>query len=108
MSLKLQYLMRNARRALSIVWCSCLSASVAAQHTNCTATASEFEAIATGMSVKQVEQIIGCSGEVLSESRVADIHTVMLMWSGRGMMGANMNVMFQNGRVIMKSQFGLR
>lgn len=101
-------LIRNAACIFLLGLFSLLSVPVAAQTTSCNATASEFNTISTGMSVEQVERVIGCPGAVLSESKIADFHTVMLMWSGRGMMGANMNVMFQNGRVAMKSQFGLQ
>lgn len=101
-------LVRNAACIFLLGLFSLVSVPVAAQSTSCNATASEFNAISIGMSVAQVERVIGCTGVILSESKIADFHTVMLMWSGRGMMGANMNVMFQNGNVVMKSQFGLQ
>ena len=79
-----------------------------AQSTLCFATASKFKIIQNGMSIDEVESIIGCRGETLSENQMAGIHTIMIAWSGRGGVGANMNAMFQNDRLIMKSQFGLR
>ena len=71
------------------------------------ATADEFSRIRTGMGYAEVCGIIGGSGELLSESDFADIHTVMYQWWGEGMPGANMNAMFQNGCLVQKSQFGL-
>lgn len=85
-----------------------LGAPAIAQSTSCTATAAEFGALRDGMTVSEVERIIGCRGEVLSESNVGGIHTIMLAWRGSGSLGANMNAMFQGGRMVMKSQFGLR
>jgi hypothetical protein len=76
--------------------------------TSCRATASAFNALQDGMSAQQVEATIGCAGVVMSEGNMAGITTSMVGWDGSGSMGANMNVMFQNGRLIMKSQFGLR
>lgn len=85
-----------------------LSSTSSAQNSSCDATLSAFNALREGMSIRQVESIIGCSGELLSQSDMAGYQTVMLAWSGKGSMGANMNVMFQNNAMIMKAQFGLR
>jgi hypothetical protein len=32
----------------------------------------------------------------------------MYRWDGAGMLGANLNAMFQNGKLVTKAQFGLR
>lgn len=85
-----------------------LAAPAAAQNTSCRASSAAFSQIREGMSISQVEGIIGCRGEVLSETSMGGIRTVMLAWSGRGSLGANMNAMFQSGRLIMKAQMGLR
>lgn len=85
-----------------------LTSASAAQNTSCDATLSAFNALREGMSIRQVESIIGCSGELLSQSDMAGYQTIMLAWSGEGSMGANMNAMFQNNAMIMKAQFGLR
>lgn len=79
-----------------------------AQNTSCSATAAAFRSLQNGMSVAQVEAIIGCRGEVISESQFMDVHTVMLAWAGNGQLGASMNAMFQNNQMIMKAQYGLR
>lgn len=85
-----------------------LAAPAAAQNTSCRASAAAFNQIRDGMSISQVEGIIGCRGEVLSETNMGGIRTVMFAWAGSGGMGANMNAMFQSGRLVMKAQFGLR
>lgn len=85
-----------------------LSSTASAQNTSCDATLSAFNSLREGMSIGQVESIIGCSGELLSQADMAGYQTVMLAWSGKGSIGANMNVMFQNNALVMKSQFGLR
>ncbi len=72
-----------------------------------TITASEFAAIRTGMTVDQVRAVVGGSGEVLAETDIAGMKGLVLMWEGRGSIGANANVQFQDGRVIGKAQIGL-
>ena len=42
----------------------------------------EFTAIQNGMSVEEVQAIVGSPGEVLSESDMAGYRTVMVMWDG--------------------------
>mgnify|MGYP000884273440 CR=1 len=94
--------------ATSFATAMLLGSASAAQNTSCDATLSAFTALREGMSISEVERIIGCSGELLSQSEMAGFKTVMLAWSGKGSMGANMNAMFQNDAMIVKSQFGLR
>lgn len=76
--------------------------------TACRASAQSFNALRNGMTYAQVRDIVGCEGVLMSSSEIAGFSTHMVVWDGKGSIGANMNVMFQNGRVMMKSQFGLR
>ena len=71
-------------------------------------TLDEFDRIAAGMSYQRVVAIVGGPGEVLSESDVAGLHTIMYKWDGEGDTGANASVMFQDDAEINKAQFGLR
>lgn len=97
--------MKSTALALALA----LAASAAqAQNTSCKASKAAFDNLQSGMSVREAEQIIGCAGELLSETDMAGYRTVMLMWTGSGGFGANMNAMFQNDAMISKSQFGLR
>ena len=61
-----------------------------------------------GMSLAQVGSILGCKGEELSSNNIAGFRNELLMWQGRGSLGANMNLLFQNGNLVQKSQFGMR
>lgn len=79
-----------------------------AQSTSCKASMSTYSQLREGMSLSKAQSIIGCAGSELSSSNIAGIRTVMLSWEGRGQLGANMNAMFQNGRLVSKAQFGLR
>lgn len=72
------------------------------------ATMAEFNQLREGMTYEQAVEIIGGEGEVLSSSDMAGYQTVMFKWDGSGSFGANMNAMFQNGRMISKAQFGLQ
>lgn len=75
-------------------------------------TKSEFSQIQNGMSYREVVAIIGAEGEELTSNTIEgvpgltdEIVTVMYMWGNAD--GANMNAMFQNDKLIQKSQFGL-
>ena len=70
----------------------------------------EFNQIKNGMTYDEVVSIIGSKGELLSESDLgigSEYVTTMWMWEGKGSIGANANVMFQDGKVVNKAQFGL-
>ena len=70
----------------------------------------EFNAIQEGMTYQEVTDIVGSSGELVSESGMSgsDYYTQLRSWEGEGSLGANANVMFQGGVVVSKSQFGLQ
>lgn len=68
----------------------------------------EFTQLQTGMSYDDAARIIGSPGELLSENEIAGTRTVMYMWDGDSGIGANANAMFQDDKLVQKSQFGLR
>lgn len=70
-------------------------------------TMANYDRLRTGMTYRQVTAIVGPPDEEMARSEVAGYETVMYSWR-QGMFGANMNVMFQNGRLVQKAQFGLR
>ena len=70
-------------------------------------TLAEYVQIRPGMTYSEVRDIVGGDGIVLSESSYGNYYTVMLMWYEDDYSGANANVMFQNGVVISKAQYGL-
>lgn len=67
---------------------------------------SEFEAIENGMTLEQVERIIGGEGQLMSSAGAGEVATELYTWDGNGL-GANANVTFQGGKVVGKAQFGL-
>ncbi len=76
-------------------------------------TLAQFNRIKTGQSYAQVKSIVGVDGAVQSENKtdaipgVMDaITTVMHGWQNPD--GSGMNAMFQNDKLVQKSQFGLR
>jgi hypothetical protein len=71
-------------------------------------TLAQFQQVKNGMKLEKVEEIFGSSGEVMSDSDIAGHKTTMYGWKGRDSLGANCNVMIQDGRVCMKAQFGLK
>ena len=64
------------------------------------------------MTADEMFAILGGEGTVLSESTVGEgeyrITTVMYQYDGVGVHGANANFMIQNGKVVSKTQFGLK
>jgi hypothetical protein len=68
-------------------------------------TREKYDQIHEGMTYRQVCDIIGSSGEEVSRSDMAGVTTVMYSWTNSN--ASNMNAMFQNNRLISKSQFGL-
>ena len=67
-----------------------------------------YNRLKTGMTYAQVVQILGKEGEELSSNEIGGYTTVMYKWDGDAGWGANMNAMFQNGKMNSKSQFGLK
>ena len=70
-------------------------------------TLAQYGQVQPGMTEADVFGIIG-TGQETVRSDMAGIVTVMYEWPGSGSLGANMNAMFQNGRLVQKAQFGLR
>ncbi|MDP1383004.1 DUF3862 domain-containing protein [Priestia megaterium] len=72
-------------------------------------TKEKFEQIKDGMTYEEVVKIIGSEGELLSESgeKGTSLYTVMYSFKADGSFGANSSMMFQGGKLMNKSQFGL-
>ncbi len=70
-------------------------------------TMANFSRLKNGMPYEQVVGILGKEGMELSRNQIADIETVMYQWNGEGF-GANMNAIFQQNKLMSKSQFGLK
>ena len=69
----------------------------------------EFDKIKNGMTYKEVVEIIGGEGEVLSEvgEEGSQFYTIMYSFDGESGFGANANFTFQSGKLMSKAQFGL-
>lgn len=70
-------------------------------------TMAGFTQLKTGMTYEQVVKILGKEGTELSSNEIGGVKTVMYQWEGESF-GQNMNAMFQNGKLMSKSQFGLK
>jgi len=68
-------------------------------------TLSKYLQIREGMSYTEVTMIVGRSGIEQSSNNIGGITTVLYEWRDGP---AAMNAMFQNGKLIQKSQFGLK
>ena len=81
-----------------------LLASANAQASECQVTLAQYQQLKTGMSYSKVVGVLGCEGSELSRVEMAGYKTEMFMWEGRGILGANMNVMLQNDKLLMRAQ----
>ena len=70
-------------------------------------TMAEYLRLQEGITYEEAVAILGRAGVEQSRSELAGITTVMYSWTNRDGI-ANMNAMFQNGRLISKAQLGLR
>jgi len=68
----------------------------------------QFQQMRDGMTYGEAVAVLGSPGTEQSRSNIGDIVTVMYSWPGSGTLGANMNAMFQNDKLVTKAQFGLR
>lgn len=65
-----------------------------------------YESIKTGMKYEDVVKIFGKEGEEISSNDIAGYKTIVYKWSGEKALSA-VTIIFQNGKVTSKSQFGL-
>jgi hypothetical protein len=86
------------------------SAPAAAEKNKPTITKAEFDAIENGMTYEKVTEIIGGTGEVMSEAgeKGTQFYTILYTFKGEGSLGANANFTFQGGKLQAKAQFGLK
>lgn len=70
-------------------------------------TLAEFDQIENGMTLAQVEEIVGGEGALMSSAGTGQFRTEIYSWDGSGSLGANANVTFQNEQVVGKAQVGL-
>lgn len=68
-------------------------------------TISEFNRINSGMTLLQVQSIIGSKGSLVSQSNVDGYKLEIYSWDGDGV--SNATITFENGKVINKTQIGL-
>ena len=71
-------------------------------------TLAEFDAVQVGMTLAEVERIIGGEGSMMSAAGEGATRSEMWSWDGRGTLGANVIISFSDGKVIAKTQVGLR
>lgn len=96
--------MAQAVAALGFV----LSPACAEQPKSCRPTLKDFRALEKGMSHAQVETRLGCRGRRGTPVRVGRNTRVDDSWLGHGTFGANIHLTFMNGRLVDKSELGLR
>lgn len=67
-----------------------------------------FDRITTGMTYANVVDIVGKEGEEISRTDIAGFTTIMYAWQNGGFDMGTLTIMIQNGKVVSKSQFGLK
>jgi len=82
------------------------STGVSTRTTTSPINLNNYSRISDGMSYNQVVNILERSGKELSRSSIGGTTTVMYSWDAPGF--ASMNAMFQDDKLVSKSQFGLK
>ena len=72
---------------------------------NQTVTLEKFNLIQKGMTIEQVEKILGLSGKIIAETNSID--TVGQVYSWKNSDGSNAIIEFKDGQVVAKAQAGL-
>lgn len=70
-------------------------------------TLAQYEQLTDGITYDAAVAILGEPSQELSRTSVGGITTVMYMWNGAAP-ASNMNAMFQDGKMVSRSQFGLK
>jgi hypothetical protein len=73
----------------------------------CVVDLAKFEAMKQGMSYFQIVRDIGCSGTKTSEATYRRSTTYTATWQGSGAFNSAVAAVFQNDRLVAKSQSGL-
>lgn len=73
----------------------------------CVVDLAKFEAMKQGMSYFQIERDIGCTGIKTSEATYRRSTTYTATWKGSGAYNSAVAAVFQNDRLVAKSQSGL-
>ena len=94
----------SAAFVVSTLLSGCSGSSLTPDHY---ATLSEYNQIQMGMSYETVCSIIGGYGTVTYESQAGDLSFRGLRWQGNGNPYSYASIVFQNGKVSSKSQYGL-
>jgi hypothetical protein len=68
-------------------------------------TLTEFEQINQGMTIEEVESIIGVPGKLIANSSVGEVTGQVYSW--KNAKGSNAIIEFRNGKVVAKAQAGL-
>lgn len=68
-------------------------------------TLTNFQRLQEGMSVGELNAILGRAGELTSSSDVGEHSSALYQWDERG---ATITAVFNNGKLVSKSQYGLR
>jgi hypothetical protein len=69
-------------------------------------TLAEFEKVEVGMSLDEAARIIGARGVEQSRNELAGTVTVLVEWRNADL--SAMNAIFQGGKLVQKSQVGLK
>lgn len=75
-----------------------------------TITKEEYGKISSGMSYKEVADIVGGEGDVVTESgdKGSDMYAMGVMYKGEGDLGASATFIFLGDKLQTKTQFGLK
>jgi len=68
-------------------------------------TLDQFNNVKEGMTYEEAKAILG-EGQIMSKTKIMDSTAIMYGWVNKN--GSNMNAIFQDGTLTIKSQFNLK
>lgn len=73
-------------------------------------TKETYDKLHNGMTYEEVQQIVGGVGEITSEAgdKGSELYTMVVTYKGKGDIGANVVLTFQDNKLQAKAQFGLK
>jgi hypothetical protein len=75
---------------------------------DCEVSLAQYKRLQNGMNYSAVVSLLGCEGEEFASTGEGKFQTDGYAWDGKGSLGANVMVMFQGGKLMMRAQFGLK
>lgn len=76
--------------------------------TKCGATLAEFYEMRSGMSYREVRDVVGCEGEVISQMALMGSNHITVQWDSQNTRFGSMTASFRDNSMVSRTQFNLK